>query len=116
VARIAATSRDLVVWKRATLKNRMREIFTSGSVGGSVEQSPSLPGRYRHGSRFVRSETTSPPEQKLLPENGTILFRSAQHGSRKPRAGLPPAGSTAKMGLLADRGIAVHTISQILDS
>jgi len=36
---------NLVVWKRAIPRNRMREIFTSGSVGGLVEQSPILPGR-----------------------------------------------------------------------
>ncbi len=35
----------LVVWKRATPRNRMREILTSGSVGGLVEQSPILPGQ-----------------------------------------------------------------------
>ena len=34
----------LAVWKRAALRNRMRENFTSGSVGGLVEQSPALPG------------------------------------------------------------------------
>ncbi len=35
---------NLVVWKRATPRNRMRESLTSGSVGGLVEQSPILPG------------------------------------------------------------------------
>ena len=42
----AAASGILAVWKRAAPRNRMREIFTSGSVGGLVEQSPALPGRY----------------------------------------------------------------------
>ena len=35
---------NLVVWKRAIPRNRMRESLTSGSVGGLVEQSPILPG------------------------------------------------------------------------
>ena len=35
---------NLAVWKRAAPRNRMRETFTSGSVGGLVEQSPILPG------------------------------------------------------------------------
>ena len=35
---------NLAVWKRAVPRNRMREIFTYGSVGGLVEQSPILPG------------------------------------------------------------------------
>jgi hypothetical protein len=35
----------LIVWKRAIPRNRMREILTSGSVGGLVEQSPILPGQ-----------------------------------------------------------------------
>ena len=41
----AASSDILAVWKRAVPRNRMREILTSGSVGGLVEQSPILPGR-----------------------------------------------------------------------
>ena len=32
--RDAASSDILAVWKRAAPRNRMREIFTSGSVGG----------------------------------------------------------------------------------
>ena len=36
---------NLAVWKRAVSRNRMRETFTSGSVGGLVEQSSILPGR-----------------------------------------------------------------------
>ena len=43
--RDAASSNILAVWKRAVPRNRMREILTSGSVGGLVEQSPILPGR-----------------------------------------------------------------------
>ena len=35
----------LIVWKRAIPRNRMREILTSGSVGGLAEQSPILPGQ-----------------------------------------------------------------------
>ena len=35
---------NLAVWKRAVPRNRMRETFTSGSVGGLVEQSLILPG------------------------------------------------------------------------
>ncbi len=42
---------NLVVWKRATPRNRMRESLTSGTVGGLVEQSPILPG-HRSGLRF----------------------------------------------------------------
>ena len=38
----------LIVWKRAMPRNRMREILTSGSVGGLVEQSPILPGLATH--------------------------------------------------------------------
>ena len=41
----AASSDILAVWKHAVPRNRMREILTSGSVGGLVEQSPILPGR-----------------------------------------------------------------------
>jgi hypothetical protein len=41
----AAASGILAVRKRAAPRNRMREILTSGSVGGLVEQSPILPGR-----------------------------------------------------------------------
>ncbi len=33
--RDAASSDILAVWKRAAPRNRMREIFTSGSVGGA---------------------------------------------------------------------------------
>jgi hypothetical protein len=36
---------SLAVWKRAAPRNRMRETFTSGSVGGLVEQSLILPGQ-----------------------------------------------------------------------
>jgi len=36
---------NLAVWKRAAPRNRMRETFTSGSVGGLAEQSPILPGQ-----------------------------------------------------------------------
>jgi hypothetical protein len=43
--RDAASSGILAVWKRAAPRNRMREILTSGSVGGLVEQSLILPGR-----------------------------------------------------------------------
>ncbi len=43
--RDAASSDILAVWKRAAPRNRMREILTSGSVGGLVEQSLILPGR-----------------------------------------------------------------------
>jgi|GEM_PF-5510066 len=43
--RDAAASGILAVWKRAAPRNRMREILTSGSVGGLVEQSLILPGR-----------------------------------------------------------------------
>ncbi len=42
--RDAASSDILAVWKRAAPRNRMRETFTSGSVGGLAEQSPILPG------------------------------------------------------------------------
>ena len=50
--RDAASSDILAVWKRAVPRNRMREILTSGSVGGLVEQSPILPGRFvRYRSR-----------------------------------------------------------------
>lgn len=43
--REAASSAFLAVWKQAAPRNRMREIFTSGSVGGLVEQSLTLPGQ-----------------------------------------------------------------------
>ncbi len=43
--RDAAASGTLAVWKRAVPRNRMRENFTYGSVGGLVEQSLILPGR-----------------------------------------------------------------------
>ena len=42
--RDAAASGILAVWKRAAPRNRMRENFTYGSVGGLVEQSLILPG------------------------------------------------------------------------
>jgi hypothetical protein len=42
--RDVAASGILAVWKRAAPRNRMREIFTSGSVGGLAEQSLALPG------------------------------------------------------------------------
>ena len=42
----AAASGILAVWKRAAPRNRMREILTSGSVGGLAEQSLALPGRF----------------------------------------------------------------------
>jgi hypothetical protein len=41
---------NLVVWKRATPRNRMRESLTSGTVGGLVEQSPILPGKATRGT------------------------------------------------------------------
>ena len=41
----AAASGILAVRKRAAPRNRMREILTSGSVGGLAEQSLVLPGR-----------------------------------------------------------------------
>jgi hypothetical protein len=44
--RDTAASGILAVWKRAAPRNRMREILTSGSVGGLAEQSLVLPGRY----------------------------------------------------------------------
>ena len=44
----AAASGTLAIWKRAAPRNRMREILTSGSVGGLAEQSLALPGRYAH--------------------------------------------------------------------
>ena len=40
-----ASSGIPAVWKRAVPRNRMREILTSGSVGGLAEQSLALPGR-----------------------------------------------------------------------
>ncbi len=43
--RDGASSDIPAVWKRAAPRNRMREIFTSGSVGGLAEQSLALPGR-----------------------------------------------------------------------
>ena len=43
--RDAAASGILAVWKRAAPRNRMRESFTYGSVGGLVEKSLILPGR-----------------------------------------------------------------------
>ena len=43
--RVVASGCNLAVWKRAAPRNRMRETFTSGSVGGLVEQSPILPGQ-----------------------------------------------------------------------
>jgi hypothetical protein len=43
--RDAAASGILAVWKRAAPRNRMRENFTYGSVGGLAEQSLILPGR-----------------------------------------------------------------------
>ena len=46
--RDAASSDILAVWKRAVPRNRMREILTSGSVGGLVEQSPILPGLWSY--------------------------------------------------------------------
>ena len=56
------TSRDiLAVWKRAAPRNRMRENFTSGSVGGLVEQSPALPGR------DIRFTHVAPPWADLGP-------------------------------------------------
>jgi len=47
---------SLAVWKRAAPRNRMRETFTSGSVGGLAEQSPILPGHAEpRAARFLRS-------------------------------------------------------------
>ena len=67
------------VWKRAEPRNRMREILTSGSVGGLVEQSPALPGLPNFGgglldrpdpprvrkSKLVREQTQWNPPSSL---------------------------------------------------
>ena len=60
--RDAASSGILAVWKRAAPRNRMREILTSGSVGGLIEQSLILPGRCRGSIRTVseKSKLASP--------------------------------------------------------
>ena len=47
MTRTAVSNGCSSVRKRAEPRNRMREILTSGSVGGLAEQSPILPGRGR---------------------------------------------------------------------
>jgi len=37
MTRVVCESGNFAVWKRAVPRNRMREIFTYGSVGGLVE-------------------------------------------------------------------------------
>ena len=61
---------NLAVWKRAAPRNRMRETFTSGSVGGLVEQSPILPGQ----------PTCYPYDYSTVNENGTLIDRSSRTG------------------------------------
>jgi hypothetical protein len=47
------------VWQRAVPRNRMRAIFTSGSVGGLDEESPILPGQLTAYSLRVASASGS---------------------------------------------------------
>jgi len=55
----AAASGILAVWKRAAPRNWMREILTSGSVGGLAEQSLALPGRYVRSPRKMGTRRVS---------------------------------------------------------
>ena len=64
----------LAVWKRAALRNRMRENFTSGSVGGLVEQSPALPGQKPYGDRMTRHLSFS-VQKVVSPMLPTFTFR-----------------------------------------
>ena len=64
--RDAASSNILAVWKRAVPRNRMREILTSGSVGGLVEQSPILPGRCQNAfGVLIEAPSASEPHSRF---------------------------------------------------
>jgi hypothetical protein len=54
MTRDVASGDILAVWKRAAPRNRMREILTSGSVGGLIEQSLALPGQILSGCEVVK--------------------------------------------------------------
>ena len=82
----AAASGILAVWKRAAPRNRMREIFTSGSVGGLVEQSPALPGRIGSPPRAARRSDAvaagwvlSGPEGQMESDIRYFRFRIGFH-------------------------------------
>ena len=66
---------NLTVWKHAVPRNRMRETFTSGSVGGLVEQSLILPGQ----------PTCYPCAYSTVNENGRLLVSSSRHGKARTR-------------------------------
>ena len=65
----------LIVWKRAIPRNRMREILTSGSVGGLAEQSPILPGQ----------PTCYPYDYSTVTENGKLFARSSRQRVARTR-------------------------------
>ena len=73
--RDAASSDILAVWKRAVPRNRMREILTSGSVGGLAEQSPILPGQ----------PTCYPYDCSTVTEDGEVHDVSSRHGYARTR-------------------------------
>ena len=66
---------NLAVWKRAVPRNRMRETFSSGSVGGLVEQSLILPGQ----------PTCYPYDYSTVSENGTLSGGSSRHRVARTR-------------------------------
>ncbi len=66
---------NLAVWKRAVPRNRMRETFTSGSVGGLAEQSPILPGQ----------PTCYPYDYSTVNEDGKLLDGSSRYGNARTR-------------------------------
>ena len=74
----AAASGILAVWKRAAPRNRMREILTSGSVGGLAEQSLALPGRNVRFPRKMETRRVSEgrTEYVYFPRLRVLKFRT----------------------------------------
>ena len=66
---------NLAVWKRAVPRNRMRETFTSGSVGGLAEQSPILPGQ----------PTCYPYDCSSVDEDGELSRGASRHRVARTR-------------------------------
>ena len=63
------------VWKRAAPRNRMRETFTSGSVGGLAGNSPILPGQ----------PTCYPYDYSIVTEDGQLFDISSRHRVARTR-------------------------------
>ena len=76
VMRVALPSGgNLAKWKHGVPRNRMRETFTSGSVGGLVEQSPILPGQ----------PPCYPYDRSTVNEDRKASDCSSRHGNARTR-------------------------------